>query len=624
MNVLILENFFYRNEIYVSKYQAKFLNYLIKIKLRKLCDKLKKESKEPIHIKIITNRDVKFYIDKNIDVESLSEYRMKIDRLEFLNLKKKIVRYTKKTQIKLYQNLLGLGSFHLNGVFIGKVLEFRFMRFFKFIFGEFELLKRIIKTNSYDKIVCFNCNPYAKDLFQYLNLKYKKIEIYTDEIYKWSIKLLKIYSILKENFYSLAAGIKNYWFRRSKLVDLSEKKSIIFLANSKNQINSVKEVYSKIKKDEKFNLIQYRKREFIIFKKFSGLIKKLSQLRNLWFNNLNIIFQRISYDSIKLDEIAEEFFEFEILLFFIKIYNSLCHFERLIKFKTPSLVIITNDVNKEGRFHAKYCRINNIPTLYIPHAAHPIDEEIITKTDVSFMTVWGEADKKYFINKGEKEDKIKVVGTPRYNKLYKGKVKQLTKITDMFNKQRYKFNSKKQTILLTTNPISDNSNEKILKSVISCLKELNMVNNLVIKLHPAENGKIHKKVIEDLSVKPIIVKDYDILELIKSCDLLISRLSTTILEAMVIGTPVILLDNINLDFYFTGKYSFIDEEKLITARNEHELIENIKLITHDKNFAQRYKDDLKNIAENYNYYDLKESPTTKIIKLIYNIIEEET
>ncbi|GAH08937.1 unnamed protein product, partial [marine sediment metagenome] len=159
----------------------------------------------------------------------------------------------------------------------------------------------------------------------------------------------------------------------------------------------------------------------------------------------------------------------------------------------PSLVIITNDVNKEGRLHAKYCKLNNIPTIYIPHAANPINEEIITKTDVSFLTVWGEKDKEYFLNKGEKEDKVVVVGTPRYNNLFKGTVKHLTEINDMFTNRRYKFDPKKSTILLTTNPISNKSNEKILKTVIKCLKELNLVDNLIIKLHPAENGNTPSK-----------------------------------------------------------------------------------------------------------------------------------
>ncbi|GAG77462.1 unnamed protein product [marine sediment metagenome] len=276
MNVLILDNFFYRNEIYVPKYLTKFLNYLIKSKLRKLCKKLKVENKENINIKIFTNRDVKFYIDRDIIVDLLSEYRIKIKRSEFLNLRKQIVKKTKKIQFTLFQNLLGLKTFHLDGVFIGKVLEFRLMRFFNFSFGEFELLKKIIETNSYDKIVCFNCNLHSIGFFQFLNLRFKNIEIYTDQIYRRTIKILKLYSIFKDNLYSLAAGIKNYWFRKSKLIDFSEKKSIVFIANSKNQINSVKEVYSNIRKDGNFNLIHYKKREFIPLRKFAALIRNCS------------------------------------------------------------------------------------------------------------------------------------------------------------------------------------------------------------------------------------------------------------------------------------------------------------------------------------------------------------
>ena len=86
---------------------------------------------------------------------------------------------------------------------------------------------------------------------------------------------------------------------------------------------------------------------------------------------------------------------------------------------------------------------------------------------------------------------------------------------------------KKPSILLTINPIDDKSNDKIISSVGKSLKNLNLTENFIIELHPSENGLLHQRICQKLEINPIIIKNYDILKIIKSADHLLSQKSTT-------------------------------------------------------------------------------------------------
>ncbi|MFX0178500.1 MAG: DUF354 domain-containing protein, partial [Candidatus Hodarchaeota archaeon] len=215
-----------------------------------------------------------------------------------------------------------------------------------------------------------------------------------------------------------------------------------------------------------------------------------------------------------------------------------------------------------------------------------------------------------------------VTGRPRYEHFHKGEIEKLEEVKDIFNAKQYEFNSKKFTILLTTNPIDERSNEKIITSVVNSLKKLNLIDNLIIKLHPREDGEVHKKILRNLGVNPIIVKDYNILQLIKSSDLLLSRVSNTVIESMIIGTPVILLDFINVNFIFTSRYVFTEDKSLISVKDQNELTDILHKLIKNEDFYYKYSINLKNLSKGYSFYDEKQTPTEKILNLFFNEIRD--
>ncbi|MFW9930757.1 MAG: hypothetical protein ACFFD1_15315, partial [Candidatus Thorarchaeota archaeon] len=263
----------------------------------------------------------------------------------------------------------------------------------------------------------------------------------------------------------------------------------------------------------------------------------------------------------------------------------------------------------------------HIPTIYVPHAAIPIIDELISNSDIKLYALGGEMDKNYYILRGIPEEQIQVVGIPRYEQLYTSNINKLSSIKDHFDEKIYNFSNKKFPILLTTNPIDDASNEKIISFVSKSLKDLNLIKNLIIKLHPNENGLLHQNILKKLNINPIIVKDYSILRLIKSCNLLISQKSTTLLEAMIVGTPMILLDFINRDFRETSRYDFLNEELIISVKNEKQLTETVKDLFSNPTYCEKYTERLREYASKFSFFDYSQTPTQKIVQMILDYLK---
>ena len=82
-------------------------------------------------------------------------------------------------------------------------------------------------------------------------------------------------------------------------------------------------------------------------------------------------------------------------------------------------------LSEQGQIHsqkiANYCKLNKIPTIFIPHAAVAVYDEELARSDIDYLAVPGKAAKEYLIQKGEYPDKIFVTGRPRYEMFYEGK-----------------------------------------------------------------------------------------------------------------------------------------------------------------------------------------------------------
>lgn len=624
MKILILSNFFNQDfHNFIKFLKKKLFNYKI-FKLKLLIRKLKKIYGKDIEIKVYTNNHLRH--SKNIDAKVVqgSDFRINMDREEFLKIKKKVINGTKSINSKLFQNLREAKFFHIDGVFLGKLMEYSFSLFLKNIFGEYELINKILITEKYDKCIFFNYNKQFIEFYKDLNKKFQNLEFFKHSILK-KTKEFSLLFFIKYIIEYTGIFIKIYLNKTSQLTKTSNKsneKNIVFISNTKNQFNSIKAMFGWFKKEENYNSILFSNKYTVPIKRITKLIKFLIQIRSIWLKEKNSPLNNLKYDSILLIKMLKDYYKFELFFTSVRIYNNLYHFKKMIRLFSPVLVILTDELRAEARLYTNFCKLNKIPTVYIPHASClPIYDEFTESNDFSYITTSGNSDKKYLIKKGISSEKIFVTGRSSWDDLYKGTINHIYEVRDMFSKRTYKFEPNKFTILYATSRVGMKSSAEFDKKVFLGLKELNLLNNLVIKIHPAEFGDRQRRVLNELDIhEPVIVKDYNILELINSSNLLLSRRSTTILDSFITGTPVIVLDFINLIFFESGHYNFMEEKDIITVRTQKAFKEAVGKLMNDNDFNNKYSLKLKEIAKYYSHNNESSTALDNNINLILKII----
>ena len=190
---------------------------------------------------------------------------------------------------------------------------------------------------------------------------------------------------------------------------------------------------------------------------------------------------------------------------------------------TPGGYMYTKDeISSEGSIKSPYCPIPDITAVYGTY-----HEDILTKVNAY------------------PEDSVVVTGQPRYDILYRA-----NKIydKDKFVK-KYKINPNHKIISWTTqcHGLSNEENIRNFKGVFRTMQNLKDI-TLVIKQHPGE-GKRYTKMIKDclnkynLGMNAVVTpKDSDTYELLYICDLMITKNSTTAMEAIALNKPVIVLN----------------------------------------------------------------------------------
>lgn len=179
------------------------------------------------------------------------------------------------------------------------------------------------------------------------------------------------------------------------------------------------------------------------------------------------------------------------------------------------------DIDPRGDFRAPFCPLPDITLVYGPHY-----KDILTKHS-SYPT-----------------NSVVATGQPRYDHLVKLKDLELY-VGSLKNK--FGLPEKSKVILWTTqcHSLPDSENKRNLSCVLNALKHLDDC-VLVIKQHPAEGRRYThfiKNSINGYELPVFLVpKNSDTNLLLLCCDLMITKNSTTAVEALLLEKPVIVLN----------------------------------------------------------------------------------
>lgn len=163
----------------------------------------------------------------------------------------------------------------------------------------------------------------------------------------------------------------------------------------------------------------------------------------------------------------------------------------------------------------------------------------------TLIAVTGEYTKEMLVSQGLDASKIVVIGQPRWDELVTQHPNSNTeKVTNTL-----RLNPAKRIILLTTQPLVESNmwtkedRELFITTIINTVARIEGY-TLIIKLHPRDTRDAYEEIIHhhNLKDKCILYQNENLHALLRSCDVLLTHICTTALEAMILKKPVIAVD----------------------------------------------------------------------------------
>lgn len=348
----------------------------------------------------------------------------------------------------------------------------------------------------------------------------------------------------------------------------------------------------------------------------------------LYNDNFNALFEYSEMNFFPLRDKISNYF----LGSFCSTVQQIEMAKKMIETENPDLILL---VNEYGPFELSLVvagKIKNIPVLTVQHGiiTPTHDGYIHSKDELSTngsikspyypipdkTAVFGTYHKDLLTKvSAYPENSVVVTGQPRYDILYHA--------NEIYNKEqflkKYNINKNHKIVLWTTqcHGLSDDENNANFKAMFGTLQNLQDV-TLILKQHPGE-GKKYTKMIEDalkychlnIVIPP---KDSDTYEQLYVCDLMITRHSTTAMEAVALNKPVIVLN-------LSGKpdiINYVEEGVALGVYRENNLkIAIEKLLDDDSELAENRR----SYIEKY-LYKIDGKSTERVVQLIKKMLDE--
>ena len=297
---------------------------------------------------------------------------------------------------------------------------------------------------------------------------------------------------------------------------------------------------------------------YVTLKSVFKVFKMLIAYRKLW-NVLKTdkrFVDSLNYKNIPLYELLGD----EFLSLFSKTFIGAVGFievmKRVINVEKPDIIVAACDYGACGRSAVVEAKLRGIPTIGIQHgiitpihfdyrhAAHEISTKLSPNhCPIPVKTVvYGTYHKDILTGLcGYPEDSVVVTGHPRYDILYHA--------DNFYSKgkflENYKINPDHKIVVWATSfrGYSDGENTKRFKAVFGAIQRIKNA-TLVIKQHPREEyTQLIKNNLDNYNISAVITPiNSDTYEQLFICDLMITKNSTTAMEAIALNKPVIVLN----------------------------------------------------------------------------------
>jgi glycosyltransferase involved in cell wall biosynthesis len=214
------------------------------------------------------------------------------------------------------------------------------------------------------------------------------------------------------------------------------------------------------------------------------------------------------------------------------------YLEKEITANAPDLIVLMPDGSFFQYIAAALAKKYRIPTLACSSALendHP--RAFVRHLHADKKAVMGEVIKKVYVDSGVEPHRIVVTGAANFDSLF-----DRDKEKDKQALLAHNIDLNKKVILFTTQYMAFSETERMLTGVINAVLKLKDF-RLVVKVHPRDDLRNYQNITEEYFKSGVrIVKDVDLYALINNCELLITKYSTTALEAIMFDKPVITIN----------------------------------------------------------------------------------
>ncbi|RSD35205.1 MAG: CDP-glycerol:poly(glycerophosphate) glycerophosphotransferase [Methanohalophilus sp.] len=295
-------------------------------------------------------------------------------------------------------------------------------------------------------------------------------------------------------------------------------------------------------------------------------------------------------------------------------------YNRLFSTLNPSIVI-SNDDSMQLKPHTTN---KSLKFITIQSAIMSPMNELYRRL---FISEFGDESVKsdYFVCTGEYFRELKkdscvskntvVMGQPRYD--------ILNKAAEIYDKSKiirdFGLDPNKKIILWTTQTHGLSYEENI-NNINSMYKAMSTITDaqLVIKLHPGEDQKASLYT-QNKDYKPVILgRDADVHALLYACDIMITKNSTTALEAALLDKPVIILNLSNEP----DRLDYVNEGIAIGVYDSESLGSAIDQALNDNHLRNQLNEGREKYIEKYLYKNDGKA-TERVVNLIESLIPED-
>lgn len=575
--------------------------------------------------------------NRGIKSKTFGEYVRYYDQEEkYVEAKKLAEKWGKYDSIQKVMNYRGLNLWYL--------FKEGFIFWLVNPLYQISMINKVISQEKPINIIAYSRKTLAGKCFDVIAKRRKiGIKYYSPPIIDYfmnGITSLIDRNALNARFHKIPGVIRREFVKTGNLNKIKlNKRNILALGFDKLHYSRIEGVAKEILKSKEDNVVMLTvktpmqnelKQQGLNFVSFGDFItpdmgkridRKNNEIIKLW-NNLkeDPKFRGIfKYKNEDLWEIIKEDLDlyfsirFKWIMYYIETSNA------LLKRLNINLVATICDLMMNTRSVVMTANSKSIPTLLVQQGLQVDDSgRFFLPLTCDKMALWGLSDKKYMEKFGVKGERLVVTGSSLHDNV------SIKKISDRKGEELFeklKLDKNKKTIMLASQAFEglwgEKTIEEIIELLVTSLKD-SADKQLIIKLHPREEDKMPKKIVERYNAKNVAItkKEFNIDDIINISDVMITINSTCIYDAILLNKPVITVNLIKLP----EKAGYVESGACIGVYKKEDF-ENALNKALDKKFGKKLAIGRRRFIKEH-FYKVDGKAGERIARLINKMIRE--